>query len=98
MSQSLSDSRLTNLSAMEIRRGFDEYHDAFKMITRRAKSRFEQCDWHGMLADSTERLALRNKVLALTVRAIRELLGGPGFGSFRLGGHQSRLFRTDRGT
>lgn len=74
MTQPLSDSRLANLGATTLHNGFERYHDAFKAITRRAKTRFEECDWQGMLADSTERLELRNKVLQSTVEAIRELL------------------------
>lgn len=75
MSQPLSDSRLATLGATTIRDGFDAYHQEFKAITRRAKQKFEQWDWQGMLADSTERLELRAKILARTVDAIRELLG-----------------------
>lgn len=75
MTQPLSDSRLANLGATTLRNGFDEYHSAFKAITRGARTRFEQCDWQGMLADSTKRLELRNTVLRSTVEAIRELLG-----------------------
>jgi|SRR5581483_11649746 isocitrate dehydrogenase kinase/phosphatase len=74
MSQSLSDSRLANLGATTLRSGFDEYHHEFKAITRRAKTRFERCDWQGMMADSQERLDVRSKVLARTVQAIRDLL------------------------
>jgi isocitrate dehydrogenase kinase/phosphatase len=74
MSQSLSGSRLASLAATTLRHGFDEYHHEFKAISRRAKSRFERCDWQGMMADSVERLEIRNKVLARTVRAIHELL------------------------
>ncbi len=74
MKTSVSDSRLANLGAVAIRKGFEQYHDEFKAITRRAKTRFEQCDWQGMLADSAERLDLRAKVLASTVQAIRRLL------------------------
>lgn len=75
MSQPLSDSRLANLGATTIHNGFDEYHDEFKAVTRRAKSKFEMRDWQGMLSDSIERLELRAKILAQTVTAIRELLG-----------------------
>ncbi|MBI4673761.1 MAG: bifunctional isocitrate dehydrogenase kinase/phosphatase [Chloroflexi bacterium] len=74
MSQSLSDSRLANFGAAAIGNGFGEYHNEFKAITRRAKARFEQRDWQGMLADSTRRLELRSKIIARTVSAIRELL------------------------
>ncbi|MCC7163621.1 MAG: bifunctional isocitrate dehydrogenase kinase/phosphatase [Anaerolineae bacterium] len=75
MTQPLSDSRLANMGAATLRGGFDEYHNSFKAITRGARTRFEQCDWQGVLADSTERLELRNKVLGSTVQAIRKLLG-----------------------
>ncbi len=74
MSQALSDSRLANLGASALRNGFDAYHNEFKAITRRAKTRFEQCDWQGIMADSQERLEIRNKVLARTVQAIHDLL------------------------
>lgn len=62
------------MGATTLRNGFDEYHQEFKAITRRAKTRFEQCDWHGIMADSQERLELRAKVLTRTVQSIRELL------------------------
>lgn len=75
MSQSLSDSRLANLGATTLHDGFELYHHDFKTTTRRAKTRFEQCDWQGMVADSLERLELRAHVLHRTVTAIRELLG-----------------------
>lgn len=75
MSQTLSDSRLANVGANTLHSGFVQYHDEFKVITRFARTRFERCEWQGMLADSTERLELRNKILARTVVAIRELLG-----------------------
>ncbi len=74
MSQSLSDSRLANLGATALRNSFDSYHHEFKMITRRAKTRFEKCDWQGIIADSQERLELRSKVLTRTVQTIRDLL------------------------
>ncbi|OQY95383.1 MAG: bifunctional isocitrate dehydrogenase kinase/phosphatase [Chloroflexi bacterium UTCFX4] len=72
--QSLSDSRLANLGAIALRDSFEEYHHAFKAVTRRAKTRFEQSDWQGNLADSQERLELRAKVLARLVQTIHELL------------------------
>lgn len=75
MSQPLSDSRLANLSATEICSGFDLYHDEFKAITGRAKTRFEARDWQGMMDNSVARLEIRSAILARTVNAIRELLG-----------------------
>ncbi len=75
MSPPLSDSRLANLGATTLRNGFDEYHNEFKAITRRAKTRFEKCEWQAMLGDSTERLELRSKIVKRTMAAIRGLLG-----------------------
>ncbi len=75
MTPPLSDSRLANLGATAIRNGFDAYHNEFKAVTRRAKEKFEHCDWQGIQRDSAERLELRAKILARTVEAIRELLG-----------------------
>ena len=52
----LSDSRLANLTARSIFDGFDAYQRRFRIITRRARVRFEQRDWIGMQTDSVERL------------------------------------------
>lgn len=73
--QTLSDSRLANLGAHTLRAGFDEYHNEFQAITRRARPRFQACDWPGIVADSIGRLELRSTILARTVATIRELLG-----------------------
>jgi isocitrate dehydrogenase kinase/phosphatase len=73
--QPISDSRLANLGATTLHDGFEDFHAEFKAATRRARARFEHCEWQGMLADSLERLELRAKVLAQTVAAIRKLLG-----------------------
>ena len=50
-------------SAQIIRNGFDEYRSKFMEITRRAKSRFERRNWHGIQYDSRERLELYKKRL-----------------------------------
>jgi isocitrate dehydrogenase kinase/phosphatase len=63
MSQHLSDSRLANFGANLIYDAFDAYQTEFKEITRRAKMRFENCDWHGGQADAKERLNLYGKIL-----------------------------------
>jgi len=39
--------RLTNICAKAIIKAFNEYQAKFKVITRRAKTRFENQDWHG---------------------------------------------------
>ncbi len=75
MTRRLTDSRLANLGAQTILLGFDEYHTEFKTITRRAKIRFEQRDWHGMFTDAAERLDLYRETVNRTVAELRELLG-----------------------
>ncbi len=75
MAHRLTDSRLANLGARIILQGFEEYHTDFKTITRRARIRFEQRDWHGMQADAAERLDLYRRVVDRTVADVRELLG-----------------------
>jgi isocitrate dehydrogenase kinase/phosphatase len=54
---------------------FDDYHAAFRQITQRARSRFEQCDWQGGLADSVERLDLYGLVVTRCVEGLRQALG-----------------------
>ena len=62
-------------TAQIIQDGFDLYHLQFKMITRRAKSRFENCDWLGAQKDATERLDLYKTVIDQVVADIGLLLG-----------------------
>ncbi len=66
--------RQANLCAKTILKAFDEYQDKFKMITRRAKTRFEDQDWHGMKADADERLDLYKEMVDQIVAKIRRLL------------------------
>jgi isocitrate dehydrogenase kinase/phosphatase len=35
-----------------IQRGFEEFHESFRAITRRAKDRFESRDWVGIRRDT----------------------------------------------
>jgi isocitrate dehydrogenase kinase/phosphatase len=74
MRQRLSDSRLGNIGAAIIFRAFDEYRQLFKIITRRAKSRFESRDWRGVQADSAERIDLYKKVVDKMMAELMELL------------------------
>ncbi|MBW2406193.1 MAG: bifunctional isocitrate dehydrogenase kinase/phosphatase [Deltaproteobacteria bacterium] len=66
--------RLTHICAKTIIKAFHEYQDKFKMITQRAKTRFENRDWHGLKADSDERLDLYKNVVDQIVFEIRRLL------------------------
>ncbi len=62
---------------------FASYHDRYHEITRRAKGRFEQCDWHGLHNDGVERLELYREVVASTVSSlepqVREHFGDSHF-------------------
>ncbi len=76
MAEQLSDSRLANLGARAIVRSFDDYVGRFRIITRRARIRFRERDWHAMAADAAERLDLYSRVLADLVADLGGLLGG----------------------
>jgi isocitrate dehydrogenase kinase/phosphatase len=56
--------------------GFDGYQGAHREITRRAKSRFEHCDWHGAATDATERLDLYGHAIDHLESEVRTALGG----------------------
>ena len=59
----ISDSRLANLGAKAIGDAFESYQCQFKVITQRAKTRFETRDWRGIQTDAGERLDLYKKVI-----------------------------------
>src|ERR1044071_8131126 len=67
-------SQLAQTSAHAIRTAFDSYHDEFKVITRRAKSRFEHLDWIGAHDDATERLHLYKQTIDHIVDEIKSIL------------------------
>src|SRR5262249_14513672 len=51
------------------------FHIEFNTITRRARTRFEQCDWAGAQHDSKERLELYKKIIDGLIVQIRATLG-----------------------
>ena len=57
--------------AQAIGEAFVSYHDRYHEITRRAKRRFEECDWHGLHNDGVERLELYREVVASTVETLK---------------------------
>jgi isocitrate dehydrogenase kinase/phosphatase len=69
-----TDSRLCNIAAEAIYSGFESYQTQFKNLTRRAQSRFETRDWHGMYSDAAERLALYRKTTDPALREIQNAL------------------------
>ncbi|MCK5193103.1 MAG: bifunctional isocitrate dehydrogenase kinase/phosphatase, partial [Desulfobulbaceae bacterium] len=74
MKENSNHMRPADLCAKDILKAFFEYQAKFKIITLRAKARFENRDWHGMKADAGERLDLYKKVVSQTVDGIRSLL------------------------
>ncbi len=74
MTEPLTNSRLANLGANDIFKAFVRYRTEFSHITRRAKARFEMCDWQGTQVDALERLDLYRKIVDEIVAQIRQLL------------------------
>jgi len=70
-----ADRASTQHSADAILQAFETYQDAFRRITRRARSRFERCDWHGLQQDAVERLDLYAQVISGIVRDVHSVLG-----------------------
>lgn len=68
--------QLAARAAEAIRAAFDSYQQEFREITCRAKSRFENRDWHGAQKDAVERLDLYKKVIQRIVAGENGLLGG----------------------
>jgi isocitrate dehydrogenase kinase/phosphatase len=66
---------LSNTAAIKIRQAYDDYQAAFRQITQRAKTRFEDCDWHGVQADAVERLELYKIQIDQIVSDINTILG-----------------------
>lgn len=55
-----------------------QYYRQFKRITKRAKIRFEHRDWHGVQADSRERILLYRNEVGKTTEKVLKLLGPQG--------------------
>jgi isocitrate dehydrogenase kinase/phosphatase len=75
MQKTYTDSRLANLGAGIINKGYRNYRHQFTTITERAKTRFEFLDWIGMQRDTRQRLELYRTVVQEVVAEVRELLG-----------------------
>jgi isocitrate dehydrogenase kinase/phosphatase len=70
----VSASRLSNRTAVAIAEAFAVHRETFDKITRRAKARFEQCDWQGAAADAAERLDLYSSIIDGVEREVRTAL------------------------
>jgi isocitrate dehydrogenase kinase/phosphatase len=66
---------LARWTAETVWSAYDAYGDAFRDFTRRARERFESCEWRGGQKDAVERLELRNAFLADALTALSDGLG-----------------------
>ena len=57
-----------------IHEAYDQYERGFEEITRRARARFEQRDWSGAQADTSERLQLYKTSLDAAVADVHDIL------------------------
>ncbi|MEM7575588.1 MAG: bifunctional isocitrate dehydrogenase kinase/phosphatase [Bacteroidota bacterium] len=61
-------------TAHAILMGYMDYYYRFKLITKRARIRFEQRDWHGIQADARARINLYREIVGTTTEKVAELL------------------------
>ncbi|MBC8164124.1 MAG: bifunctional isocitrate dehydrogenase kinase/phosphatase [Roseiflexaceae bacterium] len=71
----MTDSRLSIAAASAVLRAFDAFTNRFQAVTGRARTRFEQREWHAAAADAAERLDLYRQALAELVAETQALLG-----------------------
>jgi isocitrate dehydrogenase kinase/phosphatase len=60
--------------AHRILKGYMDYYYRFKLITKRARLRFEERDWHGTQADARSRIELYQEATHDTTSHLNELL------------------------
>ena len=61
-------------TAHAILMGYMDYYYRFKLITKRARIRFEQRDWHGIQADARARITLYREIVGATTEKVAALL------------------------
>lgn len=71
----LSDSRLANLGARTIGDAYRSFDDRFRIVTRRARIRFQDRAWRGMAADARQRFDVYGKEVTEAVINVRRLMG-----------------------
>ncbi|HEX5671954.1 MAG TPA: isocitrate dehydrogenase kinase/phosphatase AceK regulatory subunit, partial [Acidimicrobiia bacterium] len=71
----LSDSRLASLGAQAIADAYASFDGRFRIVTRRARIRFEERDWRGIAADARQRLDLYGMASAQAADDIARMLG-----------------------
>jgi isocitrate dehydrogenase kinase/phosphatase len=71
----LSDSRLASLGAKAIADAYASFDGRFRIVTRRARIRFEERDWRGIAADARQRLDLYGMASAQAAADLSRLMG-----------------------
>lgn len=56
--------------------GYMEYYYRFKLITKRARIRFEERDWHGTQADARSRITMYREQVARTTERLSDIMTG----------------------
>ncbi len=74
MSENKNNSELAEIGARTILEAFTAYRREFEAITRQAKFRFRDRDWHAMRADAARRLDVYKTVIDRIEAEIRQLL------------------------
>jgi isocitrate dehydrogenase kinase/phosphatase len=74
-SNGFTPSQSGDFCAAAILEAFHEYSSRFDVITRRAKDRFRDRNWHGLRSDSDERLDLYKEAIDRIVAEVKRLLG-----------------------
>lgn len=62
-------------AACLVMEAYISYYSQYKRITKRAKIRFEQQDWHGIQADSRQRITLYRDMVGETTEKLLTFLG-----------------------
>jgi isocitrate dehydrogenase kinase/phosphatase len=75
MPDRVPDLALARDCARAIFDAFGDYNAEFREVTRRARLRFETCDWAAGRRDATERIDLYDRCVARTTEQLRERLG-----------------------
>ena len=70
----VSDSRIANLSARSIAEAYRSFDDHFRIVTRRARIRFQDRDWRGMASDASQRFDVYGKEVSEAVDEVRRLM------------------------